>query len=57
MNRVTLETIKQISAEMEAITYLAEQDRRKTNREEQDILNRLAADREELLVDSFVFYV
>ena len=53
MTRVIFEEIKQISAEMKAIAYQAEQAHRKTNREEQDILDQLTTDREELLVDIF----
>jgi hypothetical protein len=53
MTRVIFEEIKQISAEMKAIAYQAERARRNTNREEQNILDQLSADREELLVDIF----
>ncbi len=51
MNRVMFEELKQISTEMKAIVNRSEQDGRKANREEQDVLDKLVADREELLGD------
>ncbi len=47
------EELKQISAEMKAIANRIEQYGRKTNREEQAVLNQLAANKEELLGDMF----
>ena len=49
MNSVKFEELKQISAEMKAIVNSSEQEGRKTNKEEQNLLDQLAADREELL--------
>ncbi len=51
MNRVMFEELKQISAEMKAIANRSEQEGRKTNSENQDVLDRLTSDREELLGD------
>lgn len=53
MNRVMFEELKQISAKMKAIANRTEQDGRKTNREEQAVLNQLTANKEELLSDMF----
>ncbi len=49
MGNVKFEELKQISAEMKAIANRSKQENRKTNKEEQDLLDQLAADREELL--------
>ncbi len=51
MSRVMFEELKQISAEMKAIENRSEQEGRKTNREEQEVLNQLTMDREVLLLD------
>ncbi len=55
MNRVIFEELKQISAEIQAIQNRSEQDGRQMNREEQDALDQLAANREELL-DNTIFH-
>ncbi len=49
MNSIKFEELKQISAEMKTILNRSEQEGWKPNREEQDLLDQLAADREELL--------
>ncbi len=46
------EELEQISAEIKAIANRTEQDGRKTNREEQAVLNQLAVNKEELLGDT-----
>ncbi len=51
MSRVNFEALKQICAEMKAIENRSEQDGRKMNREEQDMLDQLAEDREMSLSD------
>ncbi len=49
MSNVKFEELRQISDEIRAIVNRSEQEDRKTNKEEQDLLDRLVADREELL--------
>ena len=49
MNSVKFEELKQISAEIKAILNRSEEEGRRTNKKEQDLLDQLAADREELL--------
>jgi hypothetical protein len=46
-----LEEVKQISSEMKAIVNRSEQEDRKMNREEQEVLDQLTTDREVLLGD------
>ena len=49
MGNVKFEELKHISAKIKAIVKRSEQEARKTNKEEQNLLDQLAADREELL--------
>ncbi len=51
MSKVDFEELKQISAEMKAIENKSEQDGRKMNRKERDVLDKLAADKDDLLTD------
>ena len=52
MSKVDFEALKQISAEMNAIVNRSEQDGRQINREEQAMLDQLAARKEDLLNDT-----
>ena len=52
MSKVDFEALKQISAEMNAIVNKSEQDGRQINREEQAMLDQLAARKEDLLNDT-----
>ena len=51
MSRVDFEELKQISAEIKAIQDRSKQDGQQMSKEEQDMLDQLAADREMLLSD------
>ena len=52
MSRVDFQELKQISAEIKAIVNRSEQDGRQMNREEQAMLDQLAARKEDLLNDT-----
>lgn len=52
MTRATYKELKQISAEMKTIAHRSEQENRQTDREAQDRLEQLIADREDLLGDN-----
>ena len=51
MNRVSVAELKQLRADMRAIAERAEREGREKNRTEEDLLNQLAAYREQLLGD------
>ena len=52
MSRVDFEELKQIAAEIKAIQNSSEQDGRQMNQEERDMLEQLAATKEDLLNDT-----
>ena len=52
MSRVDFEELKQISAEIRAIRNKSEQDGRQMSRKEKDMLEQLAANKEDLLSDT-----
>ncbi len=56
MSRVDFEELKQISAEIRAIRNRSEQDGRQTNRKEKEMLEQLAANKEDILSDT-IFHV
>ena len=51
MSRAMFTELKQVCAEMKAIVERSEREGRRTSRQEQDLLNQLAATRETLLGD------
>ncbi len=52
MSRVDLEALKQICAEIKAIRNRSERDDRQMTREDQEMLDQLAANKEDLLDDT-----
>ncbi len=52
MSKVDFEELKQISAEIKAIQNRSKQDDRQMSKEEQDMLDQLAANKEDLLDDT-----
>ena len=52
MSRVDIEELKRISAEIKAIESRSKQDGRQMSDEDQDLLDQLAANKEDLLDDA-----
>lgn len=55
MNSIKFEELKQISAEMKTIIKRSAQEGRKPNKEEQNLLDQLTADRE-VLLSNMIYY-
>ena len=55
MSKVMFEDLKRIDEEMKRIGKRSEEEGRKFSREEQDVLDQLAADKEELM-GNIIFY-
>ena len=55
MSKVMFDDLKRIDAEMKRIAKRSDKEGRRISREEQDVLDQLAADKEELM-GNIIFY-